>query len=495
MALNPLFQIINFVVAWAGSWKIGAIFPKYLMMPMIVGYMMVGFCCSKYVTGMLSPETLSPTNPLSVFSVVTNLTLAFIAFSAGSELHIPSLGNQKLYEICVQIAMTGFFMVIGGMPIIALVGWILPASAHEGSLSCTWAAALLVALVQWAGSVIEVLAIYHETRGRGPVTQLMIGTTMLLDMCVLVFFAVGQNVVISACPEKGVPVSTLGSLLGVLGSLFLWLAFGLALGLLLQLYLKLPQSSAAPERFVKPVLIVCTGGFVYFGLIKLNVWIPAVAPESLSLLRADPLLVCMIGAIWTNHVSSRSDEFRQILHNIAPLVMPPFFTLVGATLDLRTILNNAWAPPALFSLRFAAIALGSLLASVLSDQPTIVRKHLWMTLQSQSGVTIGLVAQMKMGRVGQQPWVPDAAATIIGCVVMNQLVGPTLCRFGIRQAGESHEDEEESSDLREMAGIEVENMLPKDTEQSITNANLSYNAEGMFSKAPPFGPSEKQLGC
>lgn len=48
-----------------------------------------------------------------------------------------------------------------------------------------------------------------------------------------------------------------------------------------------------------------------------------------------------------------------------------------------------------------------------------------------------------MGRVGLQPWSNDVAAIITGCVVVNQLVGPTLCRFGIRSAGEAREDSEE----------------------------------------------------
>mmetsp|Transcript_24772 Transcript_24772/g.73906 ORF Transcript_24772/g.73906 Transcript_24772/m.73906 type:complete len:545 (-) Transcript_24772:72-1706(-) len=441
MPLSLPVQFLNFGVAWAGSWKIGTIFPKLLFMPMIVGYMAVGFSCGKYITGMLLPETLNPGNPLSVVSLVTNLTLSFIAFSAGSELHIPSLGAAKLKEIMMQILATGFFMVGLATPVIALVHWILPASLMEASVGCQWSAALLVALVQWAGSVIEVLAIYHETKGNGPVTQLMIGTTMLLDMCVLVCFAIGQNVVIAACPLEGAEISTLASVIGVIGSIMLWVVFGVILGVVLQVYLCIPPLGIL-FNMLKPMLVVLTGGFSYYGLVKLNGLIPTIAPEALSLLRIDPLLVCMIGAIWANHVSKNRDGFREILSDMAPLVMPPFFTIAGATLDLEAIMNNVAAPPVLFTIRFLALAVGSFVASAATQQPGVVRNHLWMTLQSQSGVTLGLVAQMQMGLVGMQPWAKGAAATIIGCVVMNQLVGPTLCRFGIRQAGESQEEDD-----------------------------------------------------
>mmetsp|Transcript_104271 Transcript_104271/g.283265 ORF Transcript_104271/g.283265 Transcript_104271/m.283265 type:complete len:178 (+) Transcript_104271:2-535(+) len=69
-----------------------------------------------------------------------------------------------------------------------------------------------------------------------------------------------------------------------------------------------------------------------------------------------------------------------------------------------------------------------------------------MTLQSQSGVTLGLVAQMQMGLMGEQEWAKGTAAIITGCVVINQLVGPTLCRHGIRSAGESRAEEDELPD-------------------------------------------------
>jgi len=254
-------------------------------------------------------------------------------------------------------------------------------------------------------------------------------------------------VVIAACPLDGASgVSTAASVVGVLGSMVLWVLLGVLLGGLLQVYLCIPPLGVI-LNLVKPMLVVGTGGLSYYWLIQLNGWITANAPALLVMVRVDPLLVCMIAAIWANHVSKRRDGFREILHDLAPLVMPPFFTVAGATLDLQAIMKNAAAPPVLFGLRFIGIATGSFLGAMVTRQTSTVRNHLWMTLQAQSGVTLGLVAQMKMGLVGKQPWAEGAAATIIGCVVMNQLVGPTLCRFGIRLAGESNEDELEKSGL------------------------------------------------
>eukprot|EP00931_Biecheleriopsis_adriatica_P044068 TRINITY_DN25180_c0_g1_i3.p1 TRINITY_DN25180_c0_g1~~TRINITY_DN25180_c0_g1_i3.p1 ORF type:complete len:557 (-),score=74.37 TRINITY_DN25180_c0_g1_i3:58-1728(-) len=452
MAISLGMQLLNFCIAWAGSWKIGAQFPNVVGLPMIVGYMLVGFACGKYMTGMMNPETVNTTNQFSIATVVSNVTLAFIAFSAGSELHVPSLGPKKLKQIAIQILMMGLFMLLAGTPLIFMLEWLLPDSLLTASTSCKWSVAWLVAVVQWAGSVIEVLAIYHETKGNGPVTQMMIGTTMLLDMVVLVFFAISQNVTIAACPLEGVGISVSASVLSVIGSICLWAAFGVLLGLVLQAILMIPPMG--PElNTLKPKLIVLLGGVSFYQLLKLNKVLPSLFP-SCSLLRVDPLLVCMIAAIWANHISPKRDGFREILNDLAPLVMPPFFTIAGATLDLEAILDNAAAPPVLFVLRFAALAVGSFVASSVSGHDQVVRNHLWMTLQSQSGVTLGLVAQMQLGVIGQQPWSKGTSAIIIGCVVLNQLVGPTLCRFGLYSAGEVPTEEDE--EVRSIIGVDMD---------------------------------------
>jgi hypothetical protein len=447
MPLNLTQQLINFGITWAGSWKIGAQFPNWCYLPMIVGYMTVGFLAGPNVTGMLSPEdTVSTKTPYSIAVLVSNTTLAFIAFSAGAELHIPSLvkttpgGGNKLLDIITQIFFMAFFMLGIGTPLVFLCQALMPEALLQEETECRWAAAWLIAVVQLAGSVIEVLAIYHETKGRGPVTQMMIGVTMLLDIIVLIVFAVSQNVVIAACPIEGIEISMLKSTLSVFGSVVLWVVCGVLLGLLLQAYMTIP--GLGPRlNLIKPILIVASGSVGFYALLEFNKFLPKLG-GNIDLLRVDPLLVCMVASIWVNHVSSQRDGFRDILDDLAPLIMPPFFTIAGATLDLETIVANWKAPPVLFTLRFLALAVGSYLASMASKQHDKIKQNLWMTLQSQSGVTLGLVAQMQMGLMGEQPWAKGTAAIITGCVVINQLVGPTMCRYGIKAAGECEDDRE-----------------------------------------------------
>lgn len=466
VALSYPLTWLNFSVAWAGSWKIGAQFPNVVQLPMMVGYMFIGFVCSDYVTGMLYPETLH--GDFSVASVVSHLSLAFIAMSAGAELDFFALDDERVRQILAQIVFMGVLMVLVGTPAIYAMSGVLPESLLDQGVWCQWSAALMVAVVQWAGSVIEVLGIYYETQGQaalqglppGPVTQLMIGTTMLLDMIVLVFFAITQNVVVAACPLEddsqpsttvaGSSWSILLSVGMVFSSIFLWVLLGVMLGCAMWLILLIPSAEWAGASAVtgwagaaRSGMVVVTAGAAYQAMLKLNTVIPMISPD-LQLLRVDPLLVCMISASFLIHKTDRRHQLREILSGLAPVVMPPFFTVAGASLELGVIMEHAAAVPLLFLLRFAALALGSFTASVYTRQDDRVKRHIWMTLQSQSGVTLGLVAQMQIGLVGQRPWAHGAAAIVTGCVVLNQLVGPTLCRFGIRSAGEATDELEKT---------------------------------------------------
>jgi len=430
------FQLLNFGVAWAAAWKIGALFPRYFHLPMLVGYMLVGVTCGSYMTGMLSPSTLDESE-FSVASLVENATIAFIAMSAGSEINLRRLGLENLQKIGTQIVMMSLFMFSLATAVFFFLSGthILPSSLQEEPASCRLSAAWLIAVIQTAGSVIEVLAIYHETKGVGPVTSLMIGTTMLLDMFVVTVFAIAQPVVVSQCSAHGVGLLPQEVALSIMGQFVLWIIVGGLLACVLQVYMMLP----GPD-FVKTALTLMAGWFCRFELQRINQAIPSWSP-SLKLVSIDPLLVCMIAASFLQHFSSHGENFRKILDTVAPLVMPPFFTVVGARLNLGIIASHASAIPPVFFTRFFLIAAGSFVATLLTKESPAVRNYTWMTLQSQSGVTLALLISMRSGMVGKFAWAKDVKGIIAGCVVANQLVGPSLCRFAIRTAGESNEED------------------------------------------------------
>merc|ERR1712039_480062 len=120
-------------------------------------------------------------------------------------------------------------------------------------------------------------------------------------------------------------------------------------------------SGSAPGRAIIKALVLASGWACYYGLIRLNQVIPLRAPSLLKMLRIDPLLVCMLSSSFMQHFSSQGSKLRELVCSIAPLVMPPFFTVVGATLDLGALKNYALAVLMFFVVRALALATGSLL--------------------------------------------------------------------------------------------------------------------------------------
>lgn len=433
---SPGLQLLNAGVVYAASWKIGSQFPSLFMLPMIVGYILCGVICGPYVTNMLYWEVINTSATFSMCNVVSNTSLAFIGFCAGSELHFPTLGWDKFKIICRIIATVGFFVIVCGIPFVCfLVEPLMPIFSTEG-MPCKIAAALTICVVEMAGSVIEVLAVYLETNAKGPMTELLLGTTMLTDMAVLTMFAIATNISIKACPLSDVNISMPATILSVFASITLWLIGGLLLAAVLHCYLMLPEFGLG----IKPVLILGTAFALYESLMLLN---DAIPDWSLNwgTINVDPLIVCMAAATIVNNFSSRRERFAAALHTLTPWLMPAFFTFVGATLDLKVIADNIVVVPLLFCFRFVTLAMGTRIATQQMALETNISQNLWMTIQSQSGVTLGLLTRLGQGQIGKQPWADIATAVITGGVVINQLVGPALCRYGIRSAGESHEGE------------------------------------------------------
>jgi len=307
-------------------------------------------------------------------------------------------------------------------------------------VACKIAAALVVCVVEMAGSVIEVLAVYVETKASGPMTELLLGTTMLTDMTVLTLFAISTNIAIQACPLSHHSASTAAAIASVFISIVLWLIGGFLLAAVLQFYLKIPKLGLG----IKPILIIITAFAVYESLLLLNDEIPTWSLDW-GTINVDPLIVCMIASTVVNNFSDRREQFAEALHALTPWVMPAFFTVVGATLEIDVIADYIVIVPLLFCLRFVALATGTKVATQQLSLDNNICQHLWMTVQSQSGVTLGLLSRLGQGLISRQPWAKVVVAVITGGVVINQLIGPAMCRYGIRSAGESHEEEAEHS--------------------------------------------------
>jgi len=165
---------------------------RFLQIPVITGYMLMGFLCGPYVAGLMNKTQVSE------LGYINHAALSFIAFSAGAEIYIPEIMPLIKPILWVSGFMIFFTMFIGtaftyGVGGTSLLPWL------EGYTSCNFGVAMLIATILAARSPTSVLAVVRELKAAGYVTSVMIGITVAGDVFVLTIFAIVQAMTINFC--------------------------------------------------------------------------------------------------------------------------------------------------------------------------------------------------------------------------------------------------------------------------------------------------------
>ena len=208
--------------------------------------------------------------------------------------------------------------------------------------------------------------------------------------------------------------------------------------------------------------------------------------------RIESLLVCMIGACYVSHFSDSAVRalFARILHKCGRYVFLPFFTLTGASLNIPSVLSGWAAAVILCSVRLISIAFGSVLAAymdgrqrstaglqaplvvstrrsqnfegkeedddvedrmaskAISDETSeqeAIQMYLWCTLLAQAGVAMGLAIEVQ----GDFHWGDKFSNVVLSVIVLNQIIGPILCKFGLQRMMHAKTEKDEIQTVHE----------------------------------------------
>ena len=206
-----------------------------------------------------------------------------------------------------------------------LSGW-LPVMKDLGS-SPRIAISLLAAVILVARSPSSAIAIINELRAKGPLTNTIMGVTVIMDAVVISLFAINSEI------ARSITTADFQFGFGFLGLLLLKFALsiagGFALGKLLSAYMQwnLPQN-------LKFVLLLATG----FGVFQLAEWLHHFSADKWGMeIHAEPLLICMIAGLLVTNYSPHHAQFSGLLEKIGMPVYLTFFTLTGASIDLAVL--------------------------------------------------------------------------------------------------------------------------------------------------------------
>jgi Trk K+ transport system NAD-binding subunit/NhaP-type Na+/H+ or K+/H+ antiporter len=413
---SVLLFVAGFAVLALAAGQIGVFFAR-LHLPLISGFLFAGILIGPFVLDFLSEEAIAH------LEFVNEISLAFIAFAAGSELYLRELRSRLRSIAWVTGANAIAVPVLGSVAVFLLAGWI-PFMSEMGTMGRV-AVALLASAILVARSPSSAIAIVNELRAKGPFTRTTLGVTMLTDVVVIALFAVNVEIADALLTDVGLNV-------GFAGLLLLEFALALSLGYLagklihLVLALRLHQS-------VKTVAILLVGYLIF----EVSREIRAVSHELFGWeLLLEPLLIAMIASFIVTNYTRYRDEFLRLLHKIAPAVYIAFFTLTGAALGLD-VLAKTWAVAlGIFAIRVVAIFIGSFGGGTLAGDPPLHNRLSWMAYVTQAGVGLGLATEVA---VEFPAWGEAFATVIISVIVMSQIFGPPLYKWAIHRVGEAHE--------------------------------------------------------
>ncbi|HLF33844.1 MAG TPA: cation:proton antiporter [Cyclobacteriaceae bacterium] len=409
-----LIEILSIfiIVAVAGS-RLARYFPK-VKLPLITGLLITGVICGPYVLKIVPREAYES------LSFLREITIAFIAFAAGSELYLNEMRGRLKSIRWMTLGQLVFTFVFGSILVFLLSDFV--PYMKEQPVLYSIAISLLTGTIFVTRSPASAIAVINELRAKGPFTQTLLGVTVVKDFLVIILFGIVLSIAESIFKNTSF---NFVSITFILIELILSFLTGYFLYLLLRFLLSLKI-----EKYYKTFFILVLG-FLTYQLSHL------VRDNSIELtghrLHLEPLLICLVSSFYLTNFSKFRSEFLQIIEDISDVIYVVFFIYVGISLDLE-IFYSIWPIAFIFfGIRCVSIIFGSLFGTWKANDPGKYYPVSWMPYISQGPVALGLTAVI----ANQFPdWGPQLLTIIIGTTVINHLLGDPLLKFSIRYVGE-----------------------------------------------------------
>jgi hypothetical protein len=207
-------------------------------------------------------------------------------------------------------------------------------------------------------------------------------------------------------------VDVVGTALRVSWELLGSVAFGIAIGMLIGLFVRSVKKGA--PLFA---LLICI-----------------VVAEIGSRIHLDPLIVMLTAGIWLENFSGA--DVTDLIHGFESAQLPVFlvwFALSGTRLDLPQLWG--WIIPVaiLAAARAGWFFISGTIACSRSGAPSSVVRFGWIGLIPQAGLSLALIVVIQSGFPS---FGPQAAVIMLSLLGLNQMIAPVLLRTALIRSGE-----------------------------------------------------------
>jgi Kef-type K+ transport system membrane component KefB len=404
--VTPAFDSPFSVVTAVGFLLLAGMLASQLLeaigLPHLTAYILVGIVAGPHVLHLVDHEAVVRLEP------VNTLALALIALAGGAELRaelLVPLRKSLSYATLVHglfgsMSMAVVFLALAGM---------LPFT-HGQPLLALCGIALLWGVLSISRSPSATLGILAQTRPDGPLSRFALSFVMSSDIVVAVLMTLTVSLVRPLVdPLSGIALRDLAALgHEILGSVTL----GTTIGLLLALYLWLVSGQLL-------VVLIALG----FGL-----------TEGLRYLHFDPLLTFLVAGFVVTNASEQGPKLLHAVEETGSVVFVVFFATAGAHLDVPLLMSLWPVALALAGGRILFTVLGHRFGARLAGDEPVVRRWGWAPLVSQAGLTLGLssVIERTFPVFG-----PGFRSLVVATVAINEMLGPILFKLALDRSGES----------------------------------------------------------
>ena len=407
------------------AFLVGEIAARFKL-PKISGYILAGILCGPYGLGFIDLHLAGK------MKLIDDLALTFIALTAGAELHLAILRKRKK-TIGFAIASITLIASCGIAATVALLHNQLP-FAQGGGMARLLTIGALFGVIAVARSPTSAIAIIDECRAKGPFTDTVLGVTVAMDSLVILLFAVAISFGEAAVQaEKGVD---LAFAMTVVLQLSISILAGVVIGKGVGFYIR------RIEKDLTILLVVLS-----FLITYASQWLSHTLDAQLGFsFHVEPLLIATAAGFVVQNFTGTGERLSESLHSAALPIFVVFFSMTGVTLNLGA-LADVWVLALLFSgVRMALTSIAGYVGCGLAGEGRQFRKMFGFGFYTQAGVSLGLTQEIARRF---PDWGLEAATFLVGCITLNQLVGPVVFKFALGRMGESGQADRETVNASE----------------------------------------------
>jgi Kef-type K+ transport system membrane component KefB len=341
---------------------------------------------------------------LANLDYVTNIALAFIAFTIGSELSIKTIKRlgKSIFSIAIMESVAAFIVVTAA---VYMIGRPLYMALLFGSIASATAPAATVMVLK-------------EYNAEGPLTSTIMAVVGLDDAFALIIFSLINPIAYSQYKGEGainLSEVILLPLIEIFGAIILGLFFGYITQYLLTKF----NEKTRKILTIVTAITLSSSVSIFFGF--------------------SALIANMSVGFAVRNFAKKNLQISEEMDTLTIPLYAMFFIIAGTEIRFSEMGSLSFLLIAFVYLTARIIGKvgGSTLAARISGAPEAVKKYIGLGLLPQSGVAIALAYSV------QKQYVQDSEVgllifnTLLLTAAITEVFGPLLTKYAVVNAGET----------------------------------------------------------